>query len=529
MTDLQAGLLRGPRFNPDEAMAAAVAAEERAAAGDTDKNWADHLIHGEPVEEEGQGQTSTGRRVPLPGDARPHSPFQGFLLDLAEALEEGADTGEGRTELELSLHYLDRATGQERASLCHKLKLSSEECLRRGLPDLEALALDYAMAKGPWGSYRWNIRGWVKGEQSFSTSQRINLMEPPGWKPRDEPKAEPTAPAAPDPMAQLTQTLGLARTMREALGLGGGSGADGAAVMAADMKARFEMSEAHRKEIDRLREDHRKEIDRLRDKVTELERQLQEKDFELRSQPASEDAGPLDKFLGKLEPGTVNGLLGAFAAKMMQEGAKPKPAPAKVPARTREELKPRPAANVQPLQRPAAHPEPKRAEAVAAVHLLAEASEVEGDGTEQDDAIRTHLQRLAEAGMAEGPLGAWWATITSPADPAQAGGPSWLDYAAHRLEASEEEGEGEATDTQHEPEGEPMDFEALKAQLIARIEEGATDDAILTELAATLSPEHLRSLRDLVGNVPAMLLGAALGVPQHQARLTGLRARLLEA
>lgn len=533
MSDIQPSTMRGPRFDPEEAARAAVAQADRAADTDTDTDWRRHVIPEHPAEDEAlQGSP---RFVPLPGDTQPPSPFQGFLLDLKTAMEDDDAGGDGRTELELSLHYLDRSSGQEKACLCSKLRLSPDDCLRQGMPDLESLALDYAVTKGPWGAYRWNIRGWVRGALSCSTSQRINLMEPPGWAPKESPKPQAT-PAAPDPFDQLRGTLDLVRTMREATGMDGGrGGADPAtlqaATMAAEMRARFEMGEAHRRELDGLREAHRKEVDKLRDQVEELKRALQEKDFELRtaSQVGAEPPGPLQTFIGNLDKGAVNGLLAAVAGKLM-EG--PKPAPAKVPARTRPELRPAPStarpSNPAPLRpNPATAPqaiaepsEPSRLEAFEAVALLEDASDIDLNDAE-DVEVRKHLATMATAGLKEGSLAPWWALINGPVDPCRPETPTWLQYAEFRIAQAEAE-----ADPETDPQEEPMDFEALKARLIAQLDAGATDEAILAELETTLTPIQRGELANMVGMVPSAMLGGIMGAPRHQARLVELRQKL---
>lgn len=512
-----AGMMNGPVFDPGAAAAAAVRADAKAAEGDTDTRWRDHLIG---AVREAPAEAPAAAPVPL-------NPFQGFLLDLATALEDGSlEGGEGRTGLELSLYFMDRSSGQERAVLCRKLNRSPEECMKEGLPDLETLALDYALEAGPWGAYRWNIKGWVRGEQSLATSQRIHLMQPAGWKPRTQAPEEASAPA-PDPLAQLRGTLDVARLMREALGLGGHGGPDPAALQsltaAAEMKARYEMSEAHRRELDKVREEHRKDLEKLREELAEARRQLQEKDFELRL-PAFENPGVFDKLLGVLGPERISGLVGAATGWLVQKSAQPQRPPAKVPARTRPDLRPAqpPAqapmqANIRPLQRPAAAPpEPPRAQAVQAVGLLGAAA-----AAAEDPDIRRYLEGLAAEGMQEGPLGSWWAKLTSPADPSQPQGPSWLDFAVHM--ASQDEEEEEDGDTE-----EPMDLEALKAQLITRLDEGAADETILEEIRATFTPAQLDQARAALRFVPNAMLGGLLDAPRHQARLAGLRDKLAE-
>jgi hypothetical protein len=533
MAELTSGLLRGPRFNPEVHAQAAERANAKAAEGDTDTDWRAHLIHSEPAEED---HASTSRRVPLPGDINPPSPFQAFLRDMACVVEGGDLEAEGRSELELSLHFLDRSSGQEKTALCRKLKMLPEECVRSGMPDLEALALDYAMEAGPWGPYKWNIRGWLKGELIWTTSQRINLMQPPTWGPKAAPKEEAPVPTL-TPLDQLRGTLDLARTMREALGIGGGSsGMDAAtltaATTAAEMRAKYEMGEAHRKEVDRLKDEHRKEVDRFRDDLADLRRQLQEKEFELRNAPQTEELSPLNIFMSKLEPGAVNALLGGVAAKLMQPT---KPAPSTPSARTKPELRTQsaaeaPHARVHPLRRPTAAaspaqalPEPTRAEAWDAVALLNEAADVELSESAEDAEVRRLLQQLADAGLQEGSLARWWATLNAPADPANPEAPTWLQYAEHRIQQSELDGsEDAAVDAE-----EPMDTEALKALLITRLEAHASDEDILAEIRERFTPTQIDQARMMLRFAPASALAGMLGVPQHEERLAVLRSRLL--
>jgi hypothetical protein len=532
MAELTQGLLRGPRFDPEESARAAGKAYAQAGEGDTDTDWRTHLIASEALEDE---VSPAARRVPLPGDLQPPSPFQAFLRDMASLVEGGDLDSEGRTELELSLHFLDRASGQEKAALCRKLKMLPEECVRSGMPDLEALALDYAMEAGPWGPYKWNIRGWLKGELVWTTSQRINLMQPPSWAPKASPKEEAPVPT-PTPLDQLRGTLDLARTMREALGMGAASGMDAAtltaATTAAEMRAKYEMGEAHRKEVDLLKDEHRKEVDRFRDDLAELRRQLQEKDFELRSAPPSEELSPLNIFMSKLEPGAVNALLGGVAAKLMQPT---KAAPSTPPTRTKAELRTQNAAEaphpkVQPLRRPEAVagpvqalPEPTRAEAWDAVALLSEAADVSLDESAEDAEVRRLLQQLADAGLQEGSLARWWATLNAPADSANPQSPSWLHYAEYRVEHAERDSSDDAPDDSEEP----MDTEALKALLITRLEAHASDGDILAEIRAQFTPAQIDQARMMLRFAPASALAGMLGVPQHEERLAVLRSRLL--
>lgn len=74
-----------------------------------------------------------------------------------------------------------------------------------------------------------------------------------------------------------------------------------------------------------------------------------------------------------------------------------------------------------------------------------------------------------------------------------------------------------------------MDLDALKAQLITRLDEGAADGTILGEIRATFTPAQIDQARGMLRMVPASMLGGLLGAPQHQARLEGLRDKLAEA
>jgi hypothetical protein len=505
MTRLTEGLLRGPSFNPEEANMEAIRRYAEEGAALPEDRWADHHI----------GTPSQARPQPQAAPTIPPSPFAGFLLELQGLVDEGGLEGEeGRTELELSLYYLDRISGQEKAKLCTKHRLSPDQCVRHGMPDLEGLALDYATMAGPWGDYRWNIKGWIKGDQVLSTSAKISLLQPAEWKPsvKEEPAAVPPAPT---PFDSLKETLALGRLMRESLGLSGGEGASATTIktaeMAAEMRARFEMEQAHGRSLREVQESHAREIralqellqkerDTARERITALEAQLREKEYELRSVPVSEEMGPLGLFIQKLDPNAVNGMLGAIAGKLMQSGTK---APAKPPARTK--------AATPPVATLAAPLEPTRAQVVQAVNLLRDAAQL----AEHPD-ISERMEAFAKEGMAEGSLASWWVRVTSPADPTQPQGPSWLDFAAHL-----------ATQDDTPEEEEPMDFDALKTQLIQRLNEGATDEEILSEIEELFSPSQVDQARSMLRMAPAAMLGGMLGAPQHQSRLEILRSAML--
>ncbi|HET8715721.1 MAG TPA: hypothetical protein VFM16_07845, partial [Holophagaceae bacterium] len=237
----------------------------------------------------------------------------------------------------------------------------------------------------------------------------------------------------------------------------------------------------------------------------ELEDKIRELQWKLR-----QEEGPdmIDKIVGLAGgPEGVSGLISAVVGALNRKpaaGARPGAPPP--PPRAR--LAPSPGA-VKVPQAPApasssAGREPSRAEHVEAMAKLGEAlsllEEFEEENPGADASIPQAIDLLhqaQEAGMADGPLASWWAAWESNLGP----------MVDHILKTAEEP---------------VMDLNGLKALLIQRLDEGASDEAIIAEARSVLTPEQQAEWLPMLKAMPKVFLGGLLGVPHHQERLAQL-------
>ena len=67
-----------------------------------------------------------------------------------------------------------------------------------------------------------------------------------------------------------------------------------------------------------------------------------------------------------------------------------------------------------------------------------------------------------------------------------------------------------------------MNLEAMKALLLARLDEGAEDAAILAELEALTTPAQRDEWRRALGGWPVGMIAGAIAGGRHADRLAGL-------
>lgn len=466
-------------------------------------------------------------------------PFFGFMESLRNlaASGPGGEGPEGRTELVLKLYRLVENGGPKPQRVFQtQVQLSQDEALGMADPDFEGRTMEWAMQQGQFGRFEWRLLGWADGEPILDTSYSVTVEAPAGYQPPVR-AAVPSEPEPkPDPMGQLKETLGLVATMREAFGMKGqGGGLDAAQVevikAAAASQARLEASEAHRRELRDLEERHRRELETAEEKgykrgQDEGKRELEAEKlrWELsRAKEAPEGPSFIQEVAGMLGgPEAVQGLVGGLVAAMNRPTApRPGPGARRMPGARPGQPGPRPAApqavaQVQPLRPAAANPiqapEPTRVEWKEAMDATEEAlgyldelltnSQADAETLEKAKKLRAGLQHYQDQGKAEGSLAVWWA--------------QWPQVKTYVDEVLEDEGE--------EPEGgEPMkDLEGLRALLLQRLEEGATDDAILAELAQQVPQETLSQWRGMLRFLPASAAAGMIGQGAHPERLTAL-------
>lgn len=462
-------------------------------------------------------------------DPEPASPFE-EMLNAYREIEGGSD---GRTELIMRLYFEDKSQGQRKLIFCEEATLSAEDAQAEGDLGLERRTQAYADASGYFGAYEWRLKGWVQGRQAYDLTKRINVMPAPGYVAPEKPvgplRMEEPKPAPVNPLNQLTELFGVTKQLREAMGIGAqesGGKMDALQVsliqQGAASAARWEASEAHRREMDELRERHRHALEEAEKKgfdrgKAEAERDLRHEydrriwDLEHQVKPEAEPS-IVSEVVGALGgPTGVSSLVGAVLSNLNA----PKPQALRPPPRP-VALNPAPQA-VAPPAAPQPLPqaqEPTRAQLVEALDklgytlsLLDDQAEVHpGDAAVLD--LQSKLGAYRASGMAEGSLATWWAEWPK-AEPI-------CDQLIQGLEAQDE------PETDQE---EPMDF---KTRLVQRLTEGATNDAILQELQATATPEEMEQLKALAQNLPVPLMAGLLGASQHQERIGALRDRLVE-
>lgn len=465
------------------------------------------------------------------------APFHAYLDSLRELSDESQP--EARTELKLQLFRLEDSGGPKpRKIYCQELTLDQAEVKTMGDPAFERRTQDYAERAGRFGRYEWRMKGWALGELTLDTSTTVNVEPPPGYVPppnliqEDKPKV--------DPMEGMNGALDMVGRVA-ALFVGGKTSTPDPVEMrklealaydqgnrAGITQGRYEAEREHRKELDDLRERHRRELEEAerrgldrgkvegsREKSDELTPRLWQLEHEARG-----EGGPsmVSEVVGALGgPETLQSLVGAVVANMNQPRT---PAPRRRPA-------PQGQAAVVPLvpqqaPRPvAANPsgEPSRAEHLEAMNMLEEAVmvlEEQIPNEEAGHAAQLHqLKELMEAfhgeGLKDGPLAAWWL--------------AWDQRWKPSVEAVIRAAEDNQPEPGPEPEGEPVNLEALRALLIEALDEGKDDSAILTHLESTIPADIQAGWRKQIDGWPIPMLAGMIGQGQHQGRLT----RLLEA
>lgn len=457
--------------------------------------------------------------------------FRVWLREMQEGLNpEESEDQTGRNALELILQRVEKVNGKEALTMVDKITMSPEEARKQGAPDLEGLTFEAAKASGWFGTYRWAIRGWLKGERIFDTSLRIRTVEPPGYAPPATKTEAPTPKPEKAPMEQITETLTMMKAIREALGGAPGDGGATGSAQAAAALARLEADREHRQELRGLEDRHRQELERekqaafergkaegKRDSDSEYQRRIWELEREVeRAQDAAEAAGPVpdmvDKVIGAIGgPGAVQGIVSGLLSAMAKPKAEPRrpiaqPRPAPVAPRPVQVIQAQPAQPLAVTQaapvavNPApTMPEPAEAERLEAVELLEDAAEeIQADHVSSEDqrALAELMRAHAAAGRGAGPFGEWWAQMNAGTFADGEGGHlSWLELAE---KITEEE--------------EPMDPKTL---LLTRLEEGATAAAILEEMRQTIDPAEVEKWRGMVKFIPDAAVFGFLGIEER--------------
>lgn len=458
-------------------------------------------------------------------------PFYGFMESLKNlaATGPGGEGESGRTELVMKLYRLENNGGPTPTKIFQtQVSMAQDEALALGDPDFEGRTMAWAREQGVFGRYLWRLCGWADGEAILDTGFQVNVEQPAGYQPPTRTNAAPVEPEPkPDPKGQLKDTLELIGMMKETMGLKGGGGADATQLeilkTAAAAQARLEAANEHRRELRELEDRHRKELAEAEQKgfergKTEGERILEGERLRWELKAAREtDAAPsfaqeVTAILGG--PQTVQNLVGGIVSYLNRPKA---PAPLQRPAVARPvaPLRPTPTPPGVPVHQAAVNPgqEPTRVEWVQALGELEEGIGLLRDMAEDqeqpadDRAKAAELLPILEAyhakGLEEGPLAAWWVEW-----------PKARAVLAPLFDMTE-------TD---ESEGDPgMDLEALKSQLIRRLDEGATDEAILDELRGTVPPALLATWRNMLLFATAPMVAGALGIPErHNGRMESL-------
>lgn len=370
----------------------------------------------------------------------------------------------------------------------------------------------WALRQGQFGRFEWRLLGWVDGENILDTSYTVTVEAPAGYQPQGPLEPEPKA----DPMEQIKATLSLVNTMREAFGMKSQGGLDAAQVeiikSAAASQARLEASEAHRRELRELEDRHRRELEAAEERgyrrgLEEGKRELETEKlrWELsRAKEAPEGPSFLQEVAGMLGgPEAVQGLVGGIVTALNRPESPGGAGPRRMPPPIQRKAQRQPPPVLNP-----AHQEPTRQQwrdamdaverALASLKLLTESQvDMDAETREKVETLRRALERYRAQGEAPGSLAMWWASW-----------PQVKTYVDHVLE--EDEGE------------ESMDLEGLRALLLRRLEEGATDDAILAELSQQVPQEAIRQWRGMIRLLPASTVAGMIGRGTHQERLTAL-------
>lgn len=446
--------------------------------------------------------------------------FKSYLRSLEDLARNDADTISNADETRLVLRlYRQEETGGPRPTSTYQTAATytAQDALNMVDPDFEGRAQKWSEATGRFGRYRWRILGWAGGEQTLDTTYDLTTEAPPGYEPPAVPEAprEPLAP--PDPMADMLKVLGVAKQFKDALGMGGGehrvdSAALDLAKQAAASTARLEAFDRHREELRKLEKEHREDVkeadaegykrgvtdgrraaeDELKPRIWELERQAETGKTPSLLEEAVRLVGG---------PEVVASIAKAAVANMTAEKPRqaPRPAPMHAPSA------PQPQA-LAPL------PEPMRREWREAMFEVEEALailEESGDTSAETVQAKTALETFRAAGLVEGPLGNWWM--------------AWQQgyrEAAHAV-----------LDTQNTGEGEDMDLDGMKALLARRLDEGATEGAILTELDGLTTPETRASWRKLLKWMPLSAAASMIadGRGDLEPRIESLLGTFLQA
>ncbi len=216
-------------------------------------------------------------------------------------------------------------------------------------------------------------------------------------------------------------------------------------------------------------------------------------------------------------PDAVQGLVGGLVSALNRPaGPRPAAGPRRMPPQPqRMPQGPRPVQPVAAPRPPAAPnptqgPEPTRAEWRQAMdgveqtleildQLLTE-SEADPETMEKAETLRRALEHYRSQGDAPGSLAEWWA--------------SWPQVKTYVDQVLTDEDEDEG--------GEAMDLEGLRALLLRRLDEGATDEAILEDLAREVPEETRAQWRGMLRFVPAGVAAGMIGQGSHAERLTAL-------
>lgn len=458
------------------------------------------------------------------------APFRAWLRELSEILSgrNEDEDDEGRNEIEFILMRVERNGSSEKSSVVDKFCRTPQEAVSEGLPDLEGMVMEYAKQRNAFGSYAWKIRAWLGGELVKQTTCRVNVVEPPNYRPPilPEPKA--------DPMAEITKTLALVKTMREAMGMSGG--APQADSQSAALLARLEAMEKHRAEMRDLEERWERKAKEREEAALKRGREEGEKDAAMRFErriwelerdlERAEEANPktdtVDKIVSMVGgPQAVQGIVGTILsaankpapARPMPAQARPMPRPAPRPMQPQPQALPAPVAAPAPVTAPVAAnpaplPEPSPEEVAEALETIQAALEAvqaspEAQNPDMAQVAQGFAQCLTEGHQAKGQdLASWWAWINTPNLPTADGRKiTTLDLAAMLADETEE--------------GEDMTTEELKALLVQRLQEGKTTPEILKELEELVSDSTRAEWRRMMSFMPMIGILGFLGIPEE--------------
>lgn len=461
-------------------------------------------------------------------------PFFGFMESLRNlsAAGPGGEGPEGRTELVLKLYRLVENGGPKPGRVFQtQVVLSQDEALNLADPDFEGRTMEWALQQGQFGKFEWRLLGWADGEGVLDTSYTVTVEAPAGYQPPAR-AAVPVEPEPkPDPMGQLRETLAIVATMREAFGMkGGGGGLDAAQVevikAAAASQARLEATEAHRRELRDLEDRHRRELEEAERRGLTRGREEGKRELEAErlrwelSRAKENPEGPsfLQEVAGMLGgPDAVQGLVGGLVSALNRPaGPRPAVGPRRMPPQPQRmpqgprPVSPQAAAPLPPAAPNPGAPEPTRNEWRDAMNQVGQALEyldqlltdsaADPETLDKAETLRRGLEHYRAQGEAPGSLAVWWA--------------SWPQVKTYvdQVLSDEEEDEG----------GETMDLEGLRALLIRRLDEGATDARVLEDLAREVPEETRAQWRGMLRFVPAGVAAGMIGQGAHTERLTAL-------